>query len=50
MVIHDIRSTEHLHWDPILDNLNDSNLGAVTNDDEDGEVTLVNVNQLEGAS
>lgn len=32
------------HLGPIPDNQNNADLGAVTDDDEQGEVTLVNVN------
>lgn len=46
MAFHNIRRIDYLHLDPVLDDHNDGNLGVVTDDNENGEVTLLNVIQL----
>lgn len=43
---HQNRKNWLYHLGPVPDDPNDGILGAVTDDDEHGEVTLVNVNQL----
>lgn len=46
----EIGRIDPIPWNPVLDDQNDANLRAVTDEDENGEVFLVNVIQLKGAT
>lgn len=50
VAIQDIRRADHLHSGPVPNDYNDANLGAVTDNDENGDVTLVNVIELKGVA
>lgn len=39
---------DHISWNPVLDNQNNANLGAVIEDNENENVFLVNIIQLKG--
>lgn len=48
MAIHNLRRASQIIWDPIQIDQNDVGLGAVNDDDENGEVALFNGIQLKG--
>lgn len=41
---------DHIPWNPVLDDQNDADLGAITNDYENGEVFLIKFIQLKGVA
>lgn len=50
MTVNDTGTIDHTLWDSIPEDHNDAKVGAVTVDDKNGEVTLVDVIQFKGVA